>query len=185
MKPSLALVSLLAGSLACSGDLLVSHDRSKAANRIPIRKTETFVSLTNTQAWNEAERVCETRATAEIIYLPGSGEYYIGVDTGPLAKTSFSLEMTEAGTLKRVTLDSDPQVDETILAAAELAKALASATGKVPPPPPEKDLPPEESRILQAREDCKTHIDVKLVPWRCFLSSTTDELREKLGCPEP
>jgi hypothetical protein len=77
-------------------------------------------------------------------------------------------------------LDSDPQVDETVLAAAELAKALASATGKVAPPP----APPvdEEPRILEAREECTPPIDVELFPWKCFLSSTKDEEKTALGC---
>ena len=61
----------------------------------------------------------------EIALLPLGEAYDINVKRGWFSATEFSVSLSEQGTLKQVTLNADPQVDETI-------KAVADVLDKVP-----------------------------------------------------
>jgi hypothetical protein len=75
----------------------------------------------------EITRKSGAKQTVETVESLPLGEVYdINVRQGLFSATEFSVSLTEQGTLKQVTLNADPQVDETIKAAAELADSVSA-----------------------------------------------------------
>jgi hypothetical protein len=82
--------------------------------------------------------------------LPGA-PYDLNIDTtwAWFSRNEFSVSFSDTGTLKQVTLNSDPQIDETIQSTATLVKELGAvaALGLKPlgaEPCPTKDVVTEE-----------------------------------------
>jgi hypothetical protein len=68
-----------------------------------------------------------TESVVQFLSLPGE-TYELNIDTkwAWFSKNEFSVTFADAGTLKQVTLNSDPQLDETIQSTATLVKELGS-----------------------------------------------------------
>ncbi len=60
----------------------------------------------------------------EIALLPLGEAYDINVKQGIFSATEFSVSVTDQGTLKQVTLNADPQVDETLKGVADLLDSV-------------------------------------------------------------
>lgn len=74
-----------------------------------------------------------TMTTQRIEDLPLGKEFDINFFSAPLAKSEFTIEVNTNGTLKTVTLNSTPQVSETITALASLLKEAAVAAKEIKP----------------------------------------------------
>lgn len=73
----------------------------------------------------EITRKSGFRQTVETVAVLPLGETYdINVRQGLWSSTKFSVSLTEEGTLKQVTFDADPQVDETLKAAADMLDSV-------------------------------------------------------------
>jgi hypothetical protein len=70
---------------------------------------------------------CAPRTVESIEHLPIGRAYDLGFEPGWFASSQFSVSFTDSGLLKQVTLNTDPQVDETLSAAARLTEPLAGA----------------------------------------------------------
>lgn len=180
------ILALLAGALAlasgCASQLRVVHG-SETPDLVPVEETATWISYTKTQAWDGAKKLCVRTVSAKPAFLPSGRRYYVGVDAARLADTEFSLELTEAGSLKKVSLNSDPQGDETLKAAGELAKNLASAVATVAPLALARaPLERERAQAEQLAEaECPASVSVELVPLRCVDATAPES--ERTGCP--
>jgi hypothetical protein len=122
----LALCPCLAFLVACSSKL--SHD-------VMVPKTGTHVvvkTVTETgKNANDAAATCSSEIH-QFVSLPTGEEYGLNVKTGRFgwfASNELSVSFYENGMLKQVTLNSDPQVDETLQASANLVKELGAALG--------------------------------------------------------
>jgi hypothetical protein len=73
----------------------------------------------------EITRKSGFRQTVETVSTLPLGEVYdINVKQGWFSSTAFSVSLTEQGTVKQVTFDADPQVDETLKAAADVLDSV-------------------------------------------------------------
>ncbi len=73
----------------------------------------------------EITRKSGFRQTVETVsVLPLGVAYDINVKQGWFSSTQFSVSLTDEGTLKQVTFDADPQVDETLKAAADVLDSV-------------------------------------------------------------
>jgi hypothetical protein len=96
--------------------------------RIPITRLfviEKTVSSTGTQAGGPVD--CGSSVVHEFKQLPSDEFYGLNIKGGEFASNEFSVTFHESGALKQVTLNSDPQIDETISATASLVKELGAA----------------------------------------------------------
>ena len=130
-----------------------------------------------------AERVqqgrpkCVREVTLDVVHLPGAA-YTLDVRRGLFSTSEFSVTLHESGTLKQVTLDSDPQVDETLEAAGALGEGLAAAAARLLPL-----FVTPESEIVSG-PGCTPSADVKLAPLACFAEPRPPEL-DGARCPAP
>jgi hypothetical protein len=78
-----------------------------------------------------AGRHCKTETTHETLTLPLGDAYAVNIDdsTSWFASNEFSMSFNDQGVLKQVTLNSDPQLDETLTATAALVKEVAAVAG--------------------------------------------------------
>lgn len=164
------------GVAACAGHLKVAY-KQPPADYLPINKTATFLAYTKSQAWDAAKSLCVRSASVAPVHLPSGEEYYVGVETAALANTTFSLETGDAGSLKKVTLGSDPQIDETIQATAQLVESIATAVSTV--------APLAAVATPDGAAACPTKVSISLVPIQCVLATVSSDQRGALGCPAP
>jgi hypothetical protein len=118
---------------------------------------------------------CVREVTLEIVHLPGAA-YALDVRPGLFASSEFSVTLHESGTLKQLSLNSDPQVDETLEAAGALGEKLAGAAAKIAP-----IFVSPSSEILPG-PGCPASADVKLAPLACFAEPRPAEL-DPARCP--
>ena len=115
---------LLAGCVLFSASGCASLTYYKATDEVPrgvrVRAPVSCVVVKEITRTSGAKQKVE-----EIALLPLGEAYDIHVKQGWFSSTEFSVSLTDQGTLKQVTLNADPQVDETI-------KAVADVLGNVP-----------------------------------------------------
>jgi hypothetical protein len=68
---------------------------------------------------------CPPKTEESIIYLPIGNPYDIRFDPAQLAKSEFTIVLTDDGGLRQVTLNSTPQVAEAIKSVGELAEKVS------------------------------------------------------------
>jgi hypothetical protein len=124
LLPALAaLLALAPGGPACSGRL--SHDVL-----VPVVGTH-VVARTVTLSGEDSRGNPATcsEESHEFVTLPTGETYGLNVDarrSGWFARNELSVTFYESGALKQVTLGSDPQVDETLRASADLVQQLGT-----------------------------------------------------------
>lgn len=121
-------------SLGCGSKLAVVHSDTPGSG-ILVPRQETYAVTKRIEKLDRNKMLCETETVqkTEFISVPGAKFYTVNVDPAWFAKTEFSLEFGDSGILKRATLNSDPQIDETITATATLVKETAGLVAKVAP----------------------------------------------------
>jgi hypothetical protein len=72
---------------------------------------------------------CQPQTIESIAHLPLGRAYDVSFSGGRLADNQFSVSFGDNGMLKQVTLNSDPQLDESLAAAAALTERVAAAAG--------------------------------------------------------
>lgn len=116
---------LLAACAAASLCGCASLEFREAAGPVPqgvrVRAPVACVVVKEFTRKSGAKQVVET-----VESLPLGEVYDINVRQGLFSATEFSVSLTEQGALKQVTLNADPQVDETIKAAADLADSVTA-----------------------------------------------------------
>jgi hypothetical protein len=165
--PALCLIAL-AGS-ACAARL---------SEPIRVREAEPWLVKRTTVA-EKPQRTgaqCVREVTLEIVHLPGAA-YTLDVRPGLFAASEFSVTLYESGTLKQVTVNSDPQVDETLEAVGALGEKLAAAAAKIAPV-----FVTPSSEILPG-PGCPASAAVKLAPLACFTEPRPPGL-DPGRCPE-
>lgn len=159
------------GSAACAARL--SHP-------VPVREAEPWLvkrTIETERAQRAGEPQCVREVTLEIAYLPGAA-YALDLRPGVFAANEFSVTLHESGTLKQVTLNSDPQVDETIEAVGALGESLAAVAAKVAPL-----LAPPAAEVLPG-PGCVPSATLKLAPLACFADPRPRDL-DPARCPTP
>jgi hypothetical protein len=122
------------------------------------------------------EPQCVREVTLEIAHLPGAA-YALDVQPGLFASSEFSVTLHESGTLRQVTLNSDPQVDEALEAVGGLGESLAAAAARVAP----LLAPPASVEVLPGAP-CTPGAAVKLAPLACFAEPRPQGL-DPARCP--
>ena len=74
---------------------------------------------------------CSPQIIESIAHLPLGRAYDVNFRGGWLADNQFSVSFGDNGMLKQVTLNSDPQLDESLAAAAALTERLSAVAGVV------------------------------------------------------
>jgi len=93
-------------------------------NGIRVRALETYV----VKKQYITER-CQPQTLESIAHLPLGRAYDVSFSGGRLADNQFSVSFADNGMLKQVTLNSDPQLDESLSAAAALTEKVAASAG--------------------------------------------------------
>ncbi len=108
----------------CSADLVVHNVKDTSVfNGIRVYSPANFKVTTTTLTRN-----CPAQTTQAIVQLPLGEPYDVTVNTSWFAKSEFSVLFNDAGLLKQVTVNSTPQLAETLTAMAALAKSIGEAT---------------------------------------------------------
>jgi hypothetical protein len=129
---TLAIAVALPG---CAAKLAVK--KGDDGNGIVYRAPETRVVVSRKSSYTaKGERdACLEETLHEFVALPLGQAYSVNVDNSKawFASNQFAMKFSDAGTLTEVSLNSDPQVDETITATATLVKEVAAAAGTLAP----------------------------------------------------
>ena len=122
----LGSASLLGATLlGCSATLSTVPVTDPAVfHGIRVRALETYV--VKKQYVTEK---CQPQTIESIAHLPLGRAYDVNFSGGWLAANQFSVSFGDNGMLKQVTLNSDPQLDESLAAAAALTERVAAAVG--------------------------------------------------------
>lgn len=108
----------------CSADLVVHNVKDTSVfNGIRVYSLANFKVTKTTQTRN-----CPAQTTQAIVQLPLGEPYDVTVKNSWFAKSEFSVLFNDAGLLKQVTVNSTPQLAETLTAMAALAKSIGEAT---------------------------------------------------------
>ena len=131
--------------LACSAKL--SHPIRVAT--LEVHAVHKQITQTGKDAAGKSASCTEN--VVQFLSLPGD-TYDLDIDAGWawFSRNEFSVTLADNGTLKQVTLNSDPQIDETIQSTATLVKELGSLAGSAAAarsagPCPTKDVTTDES----------------------------------------
>lgn len=92
---------------------------SGVPNGVRVRAPVSCVVVKEITRKSGAKQTVET-----VVSLPLGEVYDINVRQGLFSATEFSVSLTEQGALKQVTLNADPQVDETVKAVADVLDAV-------------------------------------------------------------
>jgi|GEM_PF-4594110 len=169
LRLAASLVALAAATSGCVARL---------SRSVPVREAEPWLvkrTLVSERPQRGGEPQCVREVTLEIAYLPGAA-YALDLRPGLFASNEFSVTLHESGTLKQVTLNSDPQVDETLEAVGALGEGLASAAATVAPL-----LAPPAAEVLPG-PTCAPSATLKLAPLACFADPRPREL-DPARCP--
>lgn len=151
--PSLSLLVLLGAACA-----------ARLSEPVRVREAEPWLvkkSIVAERPPRSGEPQCVREVTLEIVHLPGAA-YALDLRPGLFAASEFSVTLHESGTLKQVTLNSDPQVDEAIESVGVLGESLATAAARLAP------IFVTPSREILSGPGCTPSAAVKLAPLACF-----------------
>ena len=133
-------VALMATFLsACTANLkVVKAEGSVTPTGVPFRMPVVYV-FSGVLTQHSQGAICNERTPFyETRVLPGE-LYYANVETEDLAKSEFVIELTDQGTLKKISLNSDTTVDDIASGVANLLdKALPLLAPPSPPAPEAK-----------------------------------------------
>jgi hypothetical protein len=117
---ALALAALVA--LGCSARLA-----SSPGDGVRVRALAPYVVTKRVVLLDKARVPCEELRAREFLNLPAGEPYALNVDNrfAWFAANELTVAFYESGALKEVSLNSDPQLDETIEAGAKLAGETA------------------------------------------------------------
>ncbi len=169
VKRNLALAAALLPALGCASTL---------AEPVIVRAPEAYlVKRTSvTEREQAGKAACVREVSAEIVFLPLGAERRIDSRRGFLASNQLSVQLHESGSLKQVSLNSDPRADETLAAAGGLARSLAGAAATLAP----LAAAPAARAVLPAAP-CTPGVALKLAPLACFLEPRPPGLAQ--ACP--
>lgn len=153
---------------------------ARLSEPVRVREAEPWLvkrTVVSERPQRSGEARCVREVTLEIVHLPGAA-YTLDVRPGLFAASEFSVTLHESGTLKQVTLNSDPQVDETLEGVGALGEKLAGAAARVAPL-----LAAPGTEVLPG-PGCTASASVQLAPLACFAEPRPREL-DAGRCPEP
>ena len=116
------IVFLLSG---CASKLAIDHKED--GNGIVVSKPVLHVIKKTVNALDENKKLCTSMEVTKFVNLPVGKTYTVNIDPSWFAANEFAIEFNDAGSLKKVMLNSDPQIDETLLATATLVKEVGAA----------------------------------------------------------
>lgn len=118
----LRLLAIAASVLfgGCASHLVVTGDPKRTLPGVPVRapllaevtRVTTFAPLPTAGAYADACKLDERITTLEV--LPFGELYHVGFKPAPFGKSEFKLDLGESGTLKTVSLNSDPKAPEAL-----------------------------------------------------------------------
>ena len=85
------------------------------------------------EIFDKDKKLCQASIKRETINLPSKGAYTVNVDPALFASNTFSIEFNDQALLKKVHLESDPQIDETLEASASLIKEVSGLAAQIAP----------------------------------------------------
>ena len=137
-------VALMAAFLsACTASLIVKKSNTNGneseVHGIPFRVPTPYVFSGKYTKHSKFGENCTPTPFYEVLALPLGDLYYANVKTGELAGSEFTIEFTEQGTLKRISLNSDTTVDDVASGVASLVGAALPFLSPVPAPPADSD----------------------------------------------
>jgi hypothetical protein len=117
----------LAAIAACCGAACSARLSSRAGDGVRVRALAPYVVTKRITLLDKARIPCDEQRAREFLNLPTGEAYALNVDNrfAWFASNELGVAFYESGALKEVTLNSDPQVDETLEASAKLAKETA------------------------------------------------------------
>jgi len=118
MRRGLAAAGLLSVASGCAS-LKFSAAESETPRGVRVRAPVSCVVVRELTRKSGAKETVESLAS-----LPLGEAYDINVRQGWFSATEFSVSLTDQGALKQVTLNADPQVDETVKAVADVLDSL-------------------------------------------------------------
>ncbi|MCQ8130365.1 hypothetical protein [Methylomonas rivi] len=112
----------------CASELVIEHNAT--GNGISVPKFETIAITKNVSSMDKNGKNCETKMATVYVNVPSGENYTVNVDPAWFASNDFSVEFYESGVPKKIGLNSDPQVDETIQSSANLVKEVGGLMAK-------------------------------------------------------
>ena len=148
-------VALIATFLpACTARLIVKDKDGNETHGVPFRAPVMYVFSGEFTKHSEGEN-CAPTPFSDTHALPLGDLYYATVKTGELAGSEFTIEFTEQGTLKKISLNSDTTVDDVT---SGIAVLLDKASPLLAPTPTSSEAL-EKNLILP----CDTGKEIKRV----------------------
>jgi hypothetical protein len=129
---------IIFAALGCSAKLKVYPPTPNSFKGIRVHQSATYQITKEIIAEKHGEpdparrnepKNCKRIEATELIQLPTGETYDINFDGGWFSKNEFTVVFTDTGIVKQITLNSTPQVAETIKSAAELLGAVAKVAG--------------------------------------------------------
>jgi len=113
----------------CASKLAIDH--TKNGNGIVVSKPAVHVIKKTVKTLDKNKVLCTSVEKTEFVNLPVGETYTVNIDPSWFAANEFAIEFNDSGSLKKVMLNSDPQIDETLLATATLVKEVGAAIPSV------------------------------------------------------
>lgn len=116
--------------LANCASSLQTYDGAQAPSRgIPVRapvlvdieRTTTFELVSGESSM---AKYCTAESMVTVEFLPIGDLYFVTIDPAAFGKSDFSLELTDAGALKKVTMGSDPGTSAAVEAATGMVSTV-------------------------------------------------------------
>jgi len=167
----LALVVALAG---CSAKLGVTGKPDSVSPKgLVYRAPVTMIVIVRKETYTQSGRLCKEEILSEQMAMPLGDAYAVNIDnsTSWFAENEFTMSFNDQGLLKQVTLNSNPQLDETLTATASLVKEVAAIAAPAPM------LAPGDS-ARAASEECGA-----VVKSRPLCVKTSDQWINDPHCP--
>ena len=144
--------AVVAGLLSGCGASFSVYEGATNVKGIPVKKSVLYEVKSRLQA-STTGGLCEEVVIAKFVPLPVGDEYMLNIKPGLFTKSEMKLDFDDNGSLDQVTLNSEPDVAETISAIGGLIKsgggatAAALSTGMMPgdgsgQSPAMRELPP-------------------------------------------
>jgi hypothetical protein len=110
------------GIAGCASKLVIysANENPNEVKGIRVRAPASYVVTKEIET-----QKCPTRTEDSIIHLPVGEAYDITFDPAPFGKAEFAVSFSDTGVLRQISLNSTPQVAETIKAVAELTEKVS------------------------------------------------------------
>lgn len=141
MRKNVVIGLVLFVCTGCASHLQTFDSQDRLAKGIPVRtpalvEVERVTSYQLVTTESAMARYCTPDTAVTLEFLPIGEQYYLSIDPAALGKSEFSVEISDAGALKKVTLGSDPGTATAVEAATGLVSAVLpfAAVPKQQPP---------------------------------------------------